>query len=439
MIRCFFGLSILLLSMTSFGQSLCVDWPKSTFQPIPNSKTAKIAPDYGLYWFKHQEGKDKVMRAFTPPSLAHQFSNGQINRLPKNKTLNETRTEYMKRLKHEGFFDPKKPTLIFIHGDQPNMTKKHKRMDFCYSHIKSSEKKLSVINTKIAWHKWNVAIFYWNQFADDVQGKSLSDFVKAITYPEMKIYSSKNKAGMRWAYLDKHNKVRFCSAKKKHCIALPRSPSGEIYSVRMLAYHAFLNAFPKGYSKEIRITGQSLGAQVAIQLTALTMNNPHAPHPSQLVLLDPYFTPGIHHIYDGQDTDSVGDYNYRTASWFLKRHPELGFVIYRTTKLSEWPTGDRNKRLEDLSAYLRICPAYLKNTPKKQQQVMEHISCGYIYFHSKQFHAPKDYINASSSSDEIHQLMGKKRYCVINDFNEGCQYVSSRPIRCPIEGFFKIH
>ncbi|PHQ82522.1 MAG: hypothetical protein COB66_00005, partial [Coxiella sp. (in: Bacteria)] len=385
-------------------------------------------------------GDEKAMRAFTPPSLAHQFSDGTINKLPKGASLKQARNNYIKLLEKKGFFDPNKPTLLFIHGDQPTLTAKRKRIDFCYSYLLANNKQLAVINTANGWKGWNVGMFYWNQFADDVQGKGISDFVRAITWPEMKIYSSKNKAGMRWAYLDSKGHSQFCYRGKKNCIGLPLDSHGYQQSVRQLAYEAYINAFPKGYNQRIRISGQSLGTQLAVQLTGYISNNHHVPQPSQLILLDPYFTPGLHHLDVGGGNDSAADYNYQVASHFLKENPKLGFSIYRTTKLSEWPTGDRNKPLENLSAYLRICPAFLKNANKKVQTVAEHISCGYIYFHSKKFPAPTHFVNASSTAEDVIKLMGTKRYCNLTNFKAGCQRVSTKPIHCRLESrFFKIH
>ena len=437
-------LVLLLLSIscliTTSAMANCVNWPADVFQPTPNPTTHQVAPDYGLYWFKDVGGHEQAMRAFTPPYMAHQFANGTINQLPHGVSLDQARTNYMKKLEANGFFDPNKPTLIFIHGDQPTMIVKHKRIDFCYAYMLSDGKMLATLNTSHNWKNWNIAIFYWTQFADDVQGKSISDFVRAITYPEMKIYSSQNKAGMRWAYLNKQGKPSFCYQGKKGCVTLPENTSGHPVSVSELAYYAYINAFPKGYDKSIRISGQSLGTQIAIQLTSKIIQNHHLPKPDELILLDPYFTPGIHRINVGPDKESVAQYSFNTARRFLIADPKLGFAIYRTTKLSEWPTGDRNKPLENISAYLRICPAYLKNAHKKQLAVYEHISCGYIYFHSKRFPAPKNYVNASSTPADIRQLMGTKRYCTINHFADGCTEVSEKPIHCPLEGkLFRIH
>ncbi len=438
MTKCCLGfIGILVLTVQSIAG--CVQWPADVFQPIPNPKTHQIAPDYGIYWFKDVGNKEQVMREFIPPYMAHQFSNGQVNVLPKGTTLDQARDAYMHQLEKAGFFDPNKPTLIFIHGDQPTMIVKHKRIDFCYSYMLANGKALAAINTRDGWKNWNVGMFYWTQFADDVQGKGIGNFVKAITYPEMKIYSSQNKAGMRWTYLDKNNKLAFCYHGKKHCVTLPTNLSGHPDSISELAYYAYINAFPKGYNQPIRISGQSLGTQVAIQLVSKVVQNHHLPRPDELILLDPYFTPGIHHINVGPDKESVAQYSFNTMRRTLLDDHQLGFAIYRTTKLSEWPTGDENKPLENISAYLRICPAYLKNANKKMDTVYEHISCGYVYFHSKQFAAPQDFVNANSTPADIRRLMGTKRYCTINQFNQGCQSVSTRPIHCRLESrFFKI-
>lgn len=434
-------LSALALTLATITASAnCVHWPSYVFQPVPNTKTKQIAPDYGLYWFKDIGGTETAMRAFTPPYMAKQFADGHLNHLPKGKTLDEARADYITMLEQKGYFDPHKPTLIFIHGDQPTLTMKRKRIDFCYAYMQTNGKLIDAINTRNGWKGWNVGLFYWPQFADDVQGDHLTDFVKAITYPEMKIYSSQNKAGMRWAYLDSNGKPAFCYHGQKRCVQLPTNEAGYPVSVSELAYYAYLNAFPKGYDQRIRITGQSLGTQVAIQLTHKILENHHVPKPDELILLDPYFTPGIHHINVGNDTESVADMSFNTMRESLEMDKHLGFAIYRTTKLSQWPTGDENKPLENISAYLRICPAYLKNADEKKRTMYEHISCGYIYFHSKRFPAPKDFVNANSTPSDIRRLMGTKRFCTIDNFDSGCQSVTDKPIHCPLQSrFFKIH
>lgn len=426
--------------LTATAAPCHIKWPNDVFQPIPNPKTHQVAPDYGIYWLKNVNGQEKVMRAFVPPMLAHQFSNGKINRLPKGLSLKATKQAYIKKLEARGFFDPNKPTMIFIHGDQPMTVLHHKRFDLCFNYLQNNGKRSPMKNTLTAWKNWNVGIFYWSQFADDVEGKGISAFVDAITHPEMKIYSANNKAGMRWAYLNQQGKIAFCSVSDSHCAQLPMNIAGRPLGVRMLAYYSYLNAFPKNYDRPIRIAGQSLGTQLAVQLAGLVADNPHAPQPSQLTLLDPYFTPGLHHINVGTRRDSVADYNYHVAKKLLKEDPNLAFSIYRTSKLSEWPTGDRNKPLENLAAYTRICPAFLSNAAKKQLIINEHLSCAYIYFHSKALPIPADGVNANSTAAAVRHLMGNKRYCDISNFSQGCQSVVEKPIHCKLESsFFNIH
>lgn len=435
------GYQALLLSIllgyvsASLAASLCVKWPSTVFQPTPNPTTHAVAPDYGIYWFHRVNGHEKVMKAFTPPSLAPQQANGTLNTLPKDTTLAQAKAAYLKKLEAAGFFDPKKPTLLFIHGDQPTFIGKRKRIDFCYSYKKHNGESFPLLNTALLWKNWNIGIFYWTAFADDVTGKGIKAFIKAVTYPEMKIYSSHNPAGMRWAYLNSHGQTAFCQPGQKGCANLPTDNTGDVFSVRELAYYAYANAFPKDYHQNIRITGQSLGTQLAIQLAGLVADHPQLPQPTELILLDPYFTPSIHsiHVGNGQEM-SVAKYNYLVAEALLKRDPQLGFAIYRSTTLSEWPFGTRNQHLEHLAAYLRICPSYLNNAAKKQRTLYEHLSCAYIYFHSKKFPVPTNYVNASSSPADIRKLMGTKRYCKIDAFHTGCGKTAlTSPIHCPIE------
>lgn len=425
-----------LLALRCFADSLCTQWPNHIFQPTPNPKTHQVAPDYGIYWFKQAGSRLKAMKAFTPPFLAYQLSDGSLNQLPKGETLAIARHNYMQLLEKEGFFDPNKPTLLFIHGDQPTTTFKRKRIDLCYSYLQMNGKMSPPINTLKNWKGWNVGIFYWNQFADDLAGKRIIALIKAVTYPEMKIYSSQNAAHMRWAYINSQGILSFCSLGNPLCAPLPINHRGQPLSIRQILYQSYLNAFPAGYHQDIRISGQSLGTQLAIQLTGYVENNPLAPKPSQLILLDPYFSPPLHHITTDLGNDSTADYNYRIATAFLKKDPKLGFIIYRTSKLSEWPLGDHNKPLQDLSAYLQICPTYLSNAHKKQRTMNEHISCAYIYFYSKHFPTAATSLNANTTLNAIHRLMGASQYCNLTHFSQGCQNNTLQPINCPIENFF---
>lgn len=432
-------LTLAVCTSQTYGFGGCVSWPTTVFQPTPNPSTHQIAPDYGLYWFKSVGNTEQVMPGFAPPTLIHQFANGQLNQLPKGKTLAAAQSDYFQKLEQQGFFNPHQPTLIFIHGNQAGMTSKHKRIDFCYSYTLNNGKILPNINTLNHWKHWNMAIFYWTPFADDVPGKGLRNFIKAITYPEMKIYSVQNPAGMRWSYLNKKGQVQFCIPGKSNCAPLPKNQSGQTMSVSDLAYQAYANAFPANYHQHIRIAGQSLGAQIAIQLTNQVIAHSALPKPQELILLDPYFTPGEHQINVGKDNEPVAIYSFNTLRRTYLKDPKLSLAIYRSSRLSQGVLGDTNTPLEKVSAYLRICPAYLSDVFKKQVLVTEHLSCAYIYFDSKQFPAPHNFVNANSSPAQIQKLMGTRRYCTINEFSKGCQTVSDQPIHCGLEqGFFKI-
>lgn len=413
----------------------CIDWPTSVFQPTPNTKTGQIAPDYGIYWFKHnKDGSTSAMRAFTPPALAPQFANGKINKLHKHQTVSEARRHYLHKLETKGYFDPNKPTLLFIHGDQMGATAGHKRPDFCYAYARKDGSQSPTLNTQTNWSDWNLAIFYWSPFADDIQGTSETDIVRAVIFPEMKIYSARNDAGMRWTYLDSHGKTALCTQKDAHCARLPHHTNGEPLSVSDLAYMAYINALPKHYSQPIRIVGQSLGTQIAIQLTHRVVNNHHLPQPTQLVLMDPYFSPTLHHIYvRPYMSDSVANYNLKTMRDTLATDPNLLFSIFRTTDLSTFPRGARNSDLEALSAYQRICPAYLQDADPMMSTAIEHLSAVYIYMHSKGLLGTQPALGAETDNSIVRQAMGTKRYCTIYDFGAGCQDVSDKPIDCPLE------
>ncbi|PHQ80862.1 MAG: hypothetical protein COB66_03720 [Coxiella sp. (in: Bacteria)] len=97
----------------------------------------------------------------------------------------------MGKLQLTGYFDPKKPTIIFFHGWQPDTVKNKSRFDLCYMYKQANGQSSPRYNTLQYWKGWNVGVFYWNQFADEAN----------VVDAEAKIYSAHGIMSMRWAYL----------------------------------------------------------------------------------------------------------------------------------------------------------------------------------------------------------------------------------------------
>jgi hypothetical protein len=86
------------------------------------------------------------------------------------------------------YFDRTKPTMIYIHGWQPGATEKQKRETFDRTNAQAP------FDLTNAWKSagWNVAICYWNQFADEGEVKDA----------EAKVWSTQGPRNMRWRKRD---------------------------------------------------------------------------------------------------------------------------------------------------------------------------------------------------------------------------------------------
>jgi pimeloyl-ACP methyl ester carboxylesterase len=397
----------------------CVNWPSSDFQPIANKKTGVIAPDYGLYWFKMSKGKypEAVKKAYTPASLEPYFSNGTRNPNPnptQATSYQRAKAAYEKKLIKAGYFNPAKPTVIFIHGWNPSSTINKKRFDFCYQYKTSATTYSPRYNTLKYFKQkgWNVAVFYWNQFSDD-----------HLSHAEGKIYTSLNPAPRSWAYLNVHNQLEYCAnSLSKHCMALPDNALSKPASITHLAFKAYTNALPSNYHQTVHIVGFSLGTQVAIQLTNLILQTPAAPQASRLTLLDPYFS----YNQPSGLANKIPQYNYNTLRSIIntaaQQHQALAISMYRTSPLSSAAYAKLILENPDVSqhiAYEKLEPKYLNPAYEDNMLMALHVSAPYLYFQSMKsspvYHCDEEdcshtYIDAASSNVQIETLAGQKRF-----------------------------
>lgn len=398
----------------------CTNWAQnapSIFQPQANANH-QVAPDYGLYWVKYNpttDGED-FKRAYTPSNYLPYFSDGTKNTNPDPLTDNGmARTQY-NATELKGYFDPNKPTIIFFHGWQPGMTQQHRRVDLCYRYPLGNDKYSPVYNTLKYWQNWNVAIFYWNQFADE---KSFSD-------AEAKLYSATTRQHMRWAYTKANDStVYYCDANTSGCI-MPTDAQGHVKSVGTLAYEAVVNALPSVNNKlEFRIVGQSFGAQLAtIVADRLLQNNSQSLKPTRVALLDPYFSLGSLNNLFGNNQTVAQHVDSLVAD--VEAH-QVPVSEYRTSQVSCFPTGDENQWLMDHTAFERLYPKYLSGVSGFALLEAQHVSSIYLYFQSNRA-APywdssststwdKSYINAHATTAEIQKMMNLKRFQSASPFH----------------------
>jgi hypothetical protein len=396
----------------------CVNWDASDFQPAPNARNGTIAPDYGLYWFKvgNSSQPEQVKKAYTPASLEPYFSNGKRNLAPgpnQPKLYAIIKGAYQKQLQRAGYFNSNKPTIIFIHGWSPNMTENKRRFSLCYQYKTSNTEYSKMYNT-LKYFKakgWNVGIFYWTQFADQLY----------IPKVESKIYPNIPFSSRSWVYLDKNNQIQTCSnTLNKHCMALPKNARGQQDSVSELAFHAYADGLPANYQQNIRIAGFSLGSQVAIQLTHQIVQNQHLPQPSRLVLLDPYFSK-ITPMGLGQSVSQVSaaDITNIVSTMNANNHP-FAISMYRTSDLSETAYDNLVKNKSDVSnmiAYQRLFPKYLEGAGLEKNELSEeqHVSAPVLYFQSMKspptvIENGASYVNAASSDGAVKSMAGTQRF-----------------------------
>lgn len=385
--------SLFIVSTLVSGSALaghCVSWPTNDFQPTPDSRNGGlISPVTGIEWLK---------------------STGSNSETAVPACTSSTDTACFAKLKQTGYFDPSKPTVIFIHGWQPDTVTQKSRFDFCYQYDGANKQKSPITDTLHSWKHYNVGVFYWNQFADDQLGNA-----------EAKIYTSKTSTGMRWAYLDDQGKLQYCTASQSNC-AMPGTAK-QPETVVDMAFNAYKNALPpvSAYAghiqPEIRIAGQSLGTQIAIQLTDRVLHDQTLPQPTRMSLMDPYFSPDSKpgKAAPGMP-QSVADFNTAKVTDILSTDPKFAIDEYRTSKVSYAPLGNPNTTLMDKVAYLQLYPLYIPNDANKQLQL--HESSIYLYFESMKSlpsvnnNVPNatNFVNAKSSTSDVSALMGQKRY-----------------------------
>ena len=299
---------------------------------MPGSAVTGPSPDYdpnvlsyGIYWF----GLDNARQKFVP---------GEAN----------------------PYFDPTKPTVIFVHGWQPGISATHPP-DFSYTYLDGLFPR--TVNTANAWVQagWNIGIFYWNQFSDEAQ----------VVDAEAKIWTTEGPKGMRWRKGD-----------GSYEDAPPGTPSaGELF------YQTYVAAMTEQECTggPIRIAGHSLGSQMAVRLTKLVADGIAAGEvpahllPDRVAFLDPYWSLGAKPYLDDK----------KTAELVRERVAELLplgvlFEWYRSSVLTIPPIGDANDELQPMMLYAEMTPSFAGDDMSK------HCAARHLYFWSYAFSGPPE-------------------------------------------------
>lgn len=234
-------------------------------------------------------------------------------------------------------YDPKKPTMIFIHGWEPGAVRNNAGFNFHVQYYNTKTDSWLGNETKVnlakAWKKagWNVGIFHWEQFSD-------------TTYP----YYSVNEAAEQAAAKVWSNKANLWTisgtSDQAHNYAKLYNADDNVYSRVYYAYpctnkdtQSFCRPMKSilfdvykqvmaGYQGDrVRIVGHSIGTQLAIALTyqvgKAVFDNTLPPQllPRRLVLLDPFFAPSGNVYLDAVNIDNrklATQYLYAIADHF---------------------------------------------------------------------------------------------------------------------------
>ena len=319
--------------------------------------------DYGFYWFK--SGNSSVKASMTGDTIS-------------------------------GFYDPKKPTVIYFHGwEQGSSVNNYQREVLVY--IDPTKKNQAVdMTTKWIADGWNVGIFYWNQFSDEDEVKDA----------EAKIWSATGPRGMRYRLKD-------------GSYATTMSPKESIGDV---AYNDFVKIMSQYTGSEIRFAGHSLGSQVATRLAKkISDANNTTLMPKRLELLDPFWSKSsktfLGNKVDGTMTSTCEKAGGSNPDWIgevarchiakMISKNDLAVTWYKTSAIFDFGVGDGNSDLKPIVVFQNPGSDWLWFTT---QQAEKHMWAKNLYFLSKSAsHKTGIPSYANTPIDVIKTLMKSKR------------------------------
>lgn len=303
--------------------------------------------DYGLYWF----GRDQTYRKAIP---------GDTN----------------------PYFNPYAPTVIYIHGWEVGETQRHYREVFDYGFIGGPKENLAN-----AWldDGWNVGVFYWNQFSDEILPHKA----------EAKVWTHQSLAKMRWR--DNQGKLHYNAPEK---------------NASELLFDAYTSAMQTYQGPHIRIVGHSFGSQMAIILSKKVLDAIHQQQlpahllPHRLALLDPAYMGG-NRLFLQQKTTSEAAYEY------ARELQDAGVLMetYRTSMMMAFtPFTDKAWPLLNTTAYTELPTWYIPIWDFQKK----HVAAVWHYFWSYQFEPPSirwsqaPGLSASTPDWRVQQLMNSR-------------------------------
>jgi hypothetical protein len=247
---------------------------------------------------------------------------------------------------------------------------------------------------------WNVAVFYWNQFADEDEVKDA----------EAKIWSINGAQGMRYFLNDGSSSTE-------------QSPDK---SVGELAFEQISAALVNNISGDIRFAGHSLGNQLAVYTASLINDAVNAGTvsesvmPNRIVLLDPFWSQGSKSYLGDKNGDGSNDWVGERSRWAIEDmidDRDVAVEWYKSSAIYDFWIGDQNTALEGIVNLNHLRFWYLDAT----DITGKHINARHWYFQSMSDSVPEevtinwwgnrnetgsDAASASTSDDRIRAMMG---------------------------------
>ncbi|MFT4763827.1 MAG: hypothetical protein ACI9OH_000918 [Oleispira sp.] len=325
--------------------------------------------DYGLHWVKMNNGQEQQAKAVN--------HNGTVIS------------------RDSSYYSNAKPTVIYFHGWQNGSSEEgYSRENFEFSDISQ--------NTIAAWkvQGWNVAVFHWNQFADEGEVKDA----------EAKLWSINGSKGMRYRLDDGSYSTQ-------------QSPA---ISVGEIAFQQISAALANNNSNNIRFAGHSLGNQLAVFVAKQIndgINNGSLNNnimPNRVELLDPFWSKSGKSYLGDSNGDGQNDWNGEVVKWAIEdliADQDVAVTWYKTSGIADLLVGDLNTDLESTVAFIHNRFWYLSAT----DIAGKHVHAPKWYFMSKASDAPEevsvnwwgkrsktgyDAASASTSNNRIKFMMG---------------------------------
>ena len=338
----------------------------------PAAHAAEDTLDYGLYWFDGANTSVKAVEA-----------DGTVNNVPRK------------------FYDPSKPTIVHFHGWQPGSATRgdgYDREDFRF--VWGSED----VITSSAWKSkgWNIAYFYWDQFADESELKDA----------EAKMWTTNGPRGMRYRLSD--------GSYSTH-----HSPNK---SVGDIAFEQVTSALAGNTSYYVRLSGHSLGNQLATIVAGKISDAIYAGDAGvnvmvdRLELLDPFFSKDGKSYLGDANGDGKLDWTGERVRWtvqnLIERH-STPVTAYYSSNINDLWIGDKNLLLRAMVAEAWNRFWYLADEVNKHNHVVP------FYFRSMASAPPeevtinwwgsrtatgKDAASASTDDSRILEMSGDTHY-----------------------------